>query len=210
MEWLLSVLALNRHFIYKENAYWKTNSQVQIPFFYEQCDQRRCVDLQAIKMDRLQHVGWRVAAKAPVSLSCVPPPLPSPQGRRSVAPWTTLNQHRSNEVSHLTPSSLGLSHGCQSHNELLSISSACLTQFDSWESLGPVRSKLPLSKCHHRHIHQPHLPKSTLFLVRENKPSLKPTILCSPTLTDKDVLLQCNAYNPDPTLLSCTCMYKSE
>lgn len=69
----------------------------------------------------------------------------------------TLNQHRPNEVSHLTPSSLSPSHGCQSHNEQPSISSAWLTHFDSWESLGSVRSKLPLSKCHHQHIHQPYL-----------------------------------------------------
>lgn len=60
-------------------------------------------------------------------------------------------------MSHLTPSSLSPSHGCQSHNEQPSISCAWLTHFDSWESLGPVRSKLPLSKCHHQHIHQPKL-----------------------------------------------------
>lgn len=91
--------------------------------------------------------------------------LPTPLTQTPLhTPWeevccavATLNQHRPNEVSHLTPSSLRPSHGCQSHNERPSISSAWLTHFDSWESLGPVRSKLPLSKCHHQHIHQPYL-----------------------------------------------------
>lgn len=42
-----------------------------------------------------------------------------------------LNQHGPNEVSHLTPSSLRPSLGCQRHNEQPSISSAWLTHFDS-------------------------------------------------------------------------------
>lgn len=103
------------------------------------------------------------SSRPPFSVQCEV--LPTPLTHTPLhTPWeevccavATLNQHRPNEVSHLTPSSLSPSHGCQSHNERPSISSDWLTHFDSWESLGPVRSKLPLSKCHHQHIHQPHL-----------------------------------------------------
>ena len=107
------------------------------------------------------------SSRPPFSVRCVPHPLAQTPLH---TPWeevccaaATLNQHRPNEVSHLTPSSLRPSHGCQSHNERPSISSARLTHFDSWESLRPVRSKLPLSKCHHQHIHQPHLWIRPLF-----------------------------------------------
>lgn len=100
------------------------------------------------------------SSRPPFSVRCVVLPTPLPQTPLDT-PWeevccavATLNQHRPNEVSHLTPSSLRPSQGCQSHNERASISSAWLTHFDSWESLGPVRTKLPLSKCHHQRIHQ--------------------------------------------------------
>lgn len=103
------------------------------------------------------------SSRPPFSVRCLVLPAPLTQTPLDT-PWeevccavATLNQHRPNEVSHLTPSSLRPSHGCQSHNERPSISSAWLTHFDSWESLGPVRSKLPLSKCHHQRIHQPYL-----------------------------------------------------
>lgn len=114
-------------------------------------------DLQAV---RWWPCGWRALGLHSLSgARCSLPPYSPPD-----TPWeevccavAALNQHRPNEVSHLTPSSLRPSHGCQSHNEQPSISSAWLTHFDSWESLGPVRSKLPLSKCHRQRIHQPHL-----------------------------------------------------
>lgn len=106
---------------------------------------------------------WMRSIRPPFSVRCTVLPTPLTQTPLDT-PWeevcctvAALNQHRPNEVSHLTPSSLRPSLGCQSHNEQPSISSAWLTHFDSWESLGPVSSKLPLSKCHHRRIHQPHL-----------------------------------------------------
>lgn len=102
------------------------------------------------------------SSRPPFLVRCAVLPHPPSPWTPLATPWeevcctvATLNQHRPNEVSHLTPSSLRPSHGCQSHNEWVSISSAWLTHFDSWESLGPVRSKLPLSKCHHQRIHQP-------------------------------------------------------
>lgn len=104
---------------------------------------------------------WMNSIRPPFSVRCTALPTPLTQTPLGT-PWeevccavAALNQHRPNEVSHLTPSSLRPSHGCQSHNERPSISSAWLTHFDSWESLGPVRSKLPLSKRHHWRIHQP-------------------------------------------------------
>lgn len=117
------------------------------------------------------------SSRPPFSVRCSVLPHPLAQTLLHT-PWeevccavATLNQHRPNEVSHLTPSSLRPSHGCQSHNEQPSISSAWLTHFDSWESLGPVRSKLPLSKCHHQHIHQPYLwirPFFSPFLLKKS------------------------------------------
>lgn len=85
----------------------------------------------------------------------VPPPPPQILPLHSFAtvsrhPWeevccasATLNQQRPNEVSHLTPSSLGLSQGVRATMQRPSISSiAWLTHFDSWEILAPVRTKI--------------------------------------------------------------------
>lgn len=105
---------------------------------------------------------WRALGLHSLSgARCSPPPLtrtpPDTPWEEVCCTVAALNQHGPNEVSHLTPSSLRPSLGCQSHKERASISSAWLTRFDSWDSLGPVSSKLPLSKCHHPRIHQPHL-----------------------------------------------------
>lgn len=119
------------------------------------------------------------SSRPPFSVRCAVLPTPLPQTPLDT-PWeevccavATLNQHRPNEVSHLTPSSLRPSRGCQSHNERASISSAWLTHFDSWESLGPVRTKLPLSKCHRQRIHQHYLNICPVFASSSKKKKKK-------------------------------------